>query len=77
MSTKPNERGGVYLKRIQNSDSEDDPKAWKQNGLTNKEIDGAIRFSFSPHNTIEEADYTVDMIIKNAISFFIKTPHIL
>ena len=37
MPTKPNKRGGdreSNWKRIQNSDSKNDPKFWKQNGIT-------------------------------------------
>ncbi len=33
-------------------------------GLSDRDIEGAIRFSFSPENTIEEVDYTVDNIEK-------------
>lgn len=33
-------------------------------GLPDRDIEGAIRFSFSPENTIEEVDYTVDNIEK-------------
>ena len=39
MPTKPNQRGGdreSTLKRIQNNDSKDGPKCWKQNGVTNR-----------------------------------------
>ena len=39
MPAKPNERGRhreSTWKRIQNSDSKDDPKSWKQNGVTDK-----------------------------------------
>ena len=41
MPTKPNKRGGdreSTWKRIQNNDSKDDPKSWKQNEITNKEM---------------------------------------
>ena len=41
MPTKPNKRGGdreSTWKRIQNNDSKDDPKSWKQNGVTDKRI---------------------------------------
>ena len=37
MPTKPNKRGGdkeFTWKRIQNNDSKNDPKSWKQNGVT-------------------------------------------
>ena len=40
MLTKPNNRGGdreSTWKRIQNQDSKDDPKSWKQNGVTDKQ----------------------------------------
>ena len=40
MPTKWNKRGGdreSTWKRIQNNDSKDDPKSWKQNGVTYKE----------------------------------------
>ncbi|PRR82359.1 cysteine desulfurase family protein [Clostridium vincentii] len=33
-------------------------------GLTKKEIEGAIRFSFSPDNTIEEIDKTIEILKK-------------
>lgn len=33
-------------------------------GLDDGDIEGAIRFSFSPENTLEEVDYTVDNIEK-------------
>ena len=39
MPTKPNERGGdreSTWKRIQNNNSKDDPKSWKQNGVTDR-----------------------------------------
>ena len=39
MLMKPNKRGGdrkSSWKRIQNNDSTDDPKSWKQNGVTDK-----------------------------------------
>ena len=39
MPIKPNKRGGDMestWKRIQNSDSKDDSKSWKQNGVTDK-----------------------------------------
>ena len=39
MPIKPNKRGGDMestWKRIQNSDSKNDPKSWKQNGVTDK-----------------------------------------
>ena len=39
MPTKLNKTGGdreSTWKRIQNNDSKDDPKSWKQNGLTDK-----------------------------------------
>ena len=38
-------------------------------GLTDKEIEGAIRFSFNEFNTIEEMDYVIDKV-KNAVSRF-------
>ena len=40
MPTKPNKTGGhkeSTIKIIQNNDSSDDPKSWKQNGGTDKE----------------------------------------
>ena len=40
---KPNKRGGnreSTWKRIQKNDSEDDPKSWKQNRVTDKQIRG-------------------------------------
>lgn len=40
-------------------------------GLKPKEIEGAIRFSFSEFNTIEEMDYTLDKLVK-AVSRFRK-----
>ena len=39
MPTKTNKRGGdreSTWKRIQNSDSKNDPKSWKQNGVIDK-----------------------------------------
>ena len=39
MPTQPNKRGGdkeSTWKRIQNNDSKDDPKSWKQNGVTDR-----------------------------------------
>lgn len=33
-------------------------------GLAPKEIEGALRFSFSPYNTFEELDYTLDRLKK-------------
>ena len=38
-------------------------------GLTDKEIEGAIRFSFSEFNTIEEMDYVLEKT-KNAVERF-------
>ena len=40
MPTKLNKRGGdreSTWKIIKNNDTKDDPKSWKQNGVTNKE----------------------------------------
>ena len=40
MPTKSNKRGGdteSTWKRIQNNDSKNDPKSWKQNGVTDKQ----------------------------------------
>lgn len=34
-------------------------------GLSNEEIEGAIRFSFSEFNTIEEMDYVLEHLVKN------------
>ena len=39
-------------------------------GLTPELIDGTIRVSFSPYNTIEELDYTLDCIEKQLKIFF-------
>ena len=39
MPTKPNKRGGdreSTWKRILNNDNKNDPKSWKQNGVTDK-----------------------------------------
>ena len=39
MPTKTNKRGGdreSTWKRIQHNDSKDDPKSWKQNGVTGR-----------------------------------------
>ena len=33
-------------------------------GLTNREIDGAIRFSFNPNNTMDEVDYCIEKLKK-------------
>ncbi len=38
-------------------------------GLSDQEIEGAIRFSFSEFNTIEEMDYVIDKV-KNAVTRF-------
>lgn len=43
----------------------------KAMGLSDKEIEGAIRFSFSEFNTIEEMDYVL-LHLKNAVSKFRK-----
>lgn len=43
----------------------------KAMGLSNREIEGAIRFSFSHLNTIEEMDYVIDKI-KEAVGRFRK-----
>ncbi|MBK1813554.1 cysteine desulfurase [Clostridium sp. YIM B02505] len=37
-------------------------------GLTEKEITGAIRFSFSSFNTIEEVDYVIE-VLRNSLTF--------
>ena len=34
-------------------------------GLTNKEVESAIRFSFSYENTKEEVDYTINVLKKS------------
>ena len=31
-------------------------------GLSDKEIEGAVRISFSPLNTVEEADYLIEKL---------------
>ena len=39
MPTKPNKRRGdkeTIWKRIQNNENKNDPKSWKQNGVTDK-----------------------------------------
>ncbi len=41
-------------------------------GLTDKEIEGTIRFSFSEMNTLEEMDYTLDCL-KRSVSSMRKT----
>ena len=38
-------------------------------GLSQKEIEGAIRFSFSEFNTLEEMDYVIDKV-KTAVNRF-------
>ncbi|MEL7657749.1 MAG: cysteine desulfurase NifS, partial [Bacillota bacterium] len=43
----------------------------KAMGLTNTEIEGAIRFSFSEFNTVEEMDYVL-VQLKNAVQKFRK-----
>lgn len=40
----------------------------KSLGLTNDEIGGGIRFSFSDDNKLEEVDYTID-VLKNGLRF--------
>ena len=40
----------------------------KEIGLSDREIDGTIRFSFNPRNTILEVDYTIDKL-KKCLSF--------
>ena len=37
----------------------------KSLGLSNKEVESAIRFSFSYENTKEEVDYTIDVLKKS------------
>ena len=39
----------------------------KSLGLSNKEVESAIRFSFSYENTKEEVDYTIDVLKKSLI----------
>ena len=41
----------------------------KAMGLKDKEIEGAIRFSFSEFNTVEEMEYVVDQV-KAAVARF-------
>ena len=36
-------------------------------GLNNREIESAIRFSFSYENTIEDVDYTIDVLKKSLV----------
>jgi cysteine desulfurase len=43
----------------------------KAMGLTDREIEGAIRFSFSEFNTVEEMDYVL-IQLKNAVQKFRK-----
>lgn len=38
-------------------------------GLKDKEIEGAIRFSFSEENTIEEMDYVLDKLKEAVLRF--------
>ena len=40
-------------------------------GLSDKEIEGAVRFSFSRYNTIEEMDFVLEKV-KAAVSRFRK-----
>ncbi len=38
-------------------------------GKSEEDANGTIRFSFSPHNTIEEVEYTLEVLIKLAKNF--------
>ena len=40
-------------------------------GLSDKEIEGAVRFSFSEFNTVKEMDYVLEKT-KNAVTRFRK-----
>jgi len=41
----------------------------KAMGLSDKEIEGAVRFSFSEFNTVEEMDYVAEKTIQAAERF--------
>jgi len=38
-------------------------------GKSIEDANGTIRFSFSPHNTIEEVEYTLEVLVKLAKNF--------
>ncbi|QZY56359.1 cysteine desulfurase family protein [Crassaminicella profunda] len=61
------EQDGIYVSTGSACSSRKNTKSHVLNamGLKEDEIEGAIRFSFSYHNTQEEIDYAVDKIIKS------------
>jgi len=74
-------RGEVLLHTLENSDiyvstgsacssrKKGQSHVLKAMGLSDREIEGAIRFSFSEFNTVEEMDYVLDQL-KNAVLKF-------
>ncbi|TCO70211.1 cysteine desulfurase family protein [Marinisporobacter balticus] len=61
------EQDGIYVSTGSACSSKKHSKSYvlKAMGLSDKEIDGAIRFSFSYHNQLEEIDYVVDKLKKH------------
>ena len=71
MPTKPNKRGGdreSAWKRIQNNDSKDDPKSWKQNGVTDKSLETKTEKIQEMFNKDLEEIKKSQLIMNNAIN---------
>jgi cysteine desulfurase len=66
------EAEGIYLSTGSacHSRSREKSHVLKAAGLTEEQIDGTIRISFSSFNTEEEIDYTIEMINKKLEIFF-------
>ena len=70
MPTKPYNRGGdreSTWKRIQNNDSKNDPKSWKQNGVTDS-LETRIEKMQEKFNKDLEEIKTSQSIMNNAIT---------
>ena len=70
MPTKPNKRGGdreSTWKRIQNNECKNDPKSWKQNGVTDS-LETRIEKMQEKFNKDLEEIKTSQSIMNNAIT---------
>ena len=71
MFTKPNKRGGdreSTWKRIQNNDSKNDPKSWKQNGVADNNLETRIEKMQEMFNNDLEEIKKSQSIMNNGIN---------